>query len=380
MSDRGRLLGGVSALFLLAGCTASTSPTASTSSEPSSSPSASASASAESSPSASATAAPSASAPAIAGLPVHNGEVGVGYLAVTFAAKNGTPPYSWSVASGTVPPGLSLSPAGALTGKNTTAGVFSFVAKVTDSAGGTASGNVKLTVFPAFAATSLCAKACNVGAQCTACGTFGKISGGAGPYTYKLVSGLTPAGMQWNKALSLVGPFPAPPPPNLAAGPPPPPQPFTVQVTDDFGVTKTVTAYWNVFTGVDFGTSTSAGCYNGPGSCSDSSLTYSGGNPADNMAVVVVKACYDDPNAKYVCSDDAGAGPLASYLPPGWSAKASGGTVTVGMDCGNPDTCAAKTGYPGWYGDVYIVLRDKGACVAPANVQSPQTADVNIDI
>jgi len=383
MSGSRRLVGGLAAFLLVSACTVSTTPTASTSTQPSPSPSPSASPSAVASASPSPIPTPPAAAGvAIAALPVHNGEVGVGFLAVTLAAKDGTGPYTWSIASGQLAPGLALSTAGVITGTSTAAGTFAFTAKVTDSAGTSATGKATITVFPAFAVSQPCATMCIVGAGCTVCGSFGKLAGGAGPYTYKVVGGAAPSGMTWNR-LSVAGPFPTPPPPpppSTTTAPPPPPPGISVQVTDGFGVTKTVTARWNIFTRVDFGTSTNAGCYNGPGSCSDSSLTYSGGNPSDNMVVVVVKACYDDPNATYICSDDVGAGPLASYLPPAWTATANGGTVTVGMDCGNPDACLPKTGYAGWYGDVFIVVRDKGACVAPGNSLSTQTADVNIDI
>lgn len=288
-----------------------------------------------------------------------------------------------------MPPGLTLSPAGVVTGTNTAAGKFTFTAKVADSTGATATATQGMTVFPPFAATSLCAKGCNVGVGCTTCGTFGAISGGAGPYVFKLLSGTTPPGMNWNGRLSLIGGFPAPPPPNFSAGPPPPPLPFTVSVTDDFQVTRTVTAYWNVFSAVDFVQNSGApyaGCYQpGSGSCtiaaSGYSLTYTLGNPSDNIAVVVVKSCYDNPNAQLLCSDDPGAGPLSSYIPPGWTAAAKNGALTVGMNCGNPDQCGAKTGTAGqWFGDVFIVLVDKGACVAPASSRSALTADVNIDI
>jgi hypothetical protein len=37
---------------------------------------------------------------AITSLPVHNGEVGIGYLAVTLQATGGSGSYKWSVASG----------------------------------------------------------------------------------------------------------------------------------------------------------------------------------------------------------------------------------------------------------------------------------------
>ncbi|MGD0987178.1 MAG: choice-of-anchor D domain-containing protein [Candidatus Sulfotelmatobacter sp.] len=61
------------------------------------------------------------------------GSHGFAYLA-NLAAAGGTPPYSWSLASGTLPTGLSLSSAGALTGPvNAATGNYSFTVKVVDS-------------------------------------------------------------------------------------------------------------------------------------------------------------------------------------------------------------------------------------------------------
>ena len=376
-------------VMVLAACTSSSSPTANVS--PLQSPSAASTPSETASPSAVAIPIPSPAGPAlaIASMPVHNGEVGVGYLAVTLTAKNGAPPYAWSVSTGALPPGLTLSGGGVITGKNTQSGTFAFTVKVTDYAGATALGKIGMTVFSPFAVSQPCSTYCNVGVGCTVCGAFGSYSGGAGPYTFKIVSGTPPPGMGW-KQLSLTGAFPPPPPPNITAGPPPPATPFTVQVTDGFSVSKTVTAYWNIFPAANFvpdpnGGPPSGGCYSpGSGVCDNvstgSPISYTLGNPVDKISVVVVKACFDDPNATYICSTDSGAQPLAYYIPPGWYGTAKGGAVTVGMNCGNPDQCTPKTGGVQWYGDVYIVLVDKGACVAPSATQSALTVDVNIDI
>ena len=51
----------------------------------------------------------------------------------TFAATGGTAPYSFEVVSGTLPPGLSLSTAGELTGIPSAAGTSSFTVEVTDT-------------------------------------------------------------------------------------------------------------------------------------------------------------------------------------------------------------------------------------------------------
>ncbi len=79
-------------------------------------------------------------------LPV--GTLGSAYSA-TLAATGGTSPYAWSISSGQMPPGLSLSPAsGAISGTPATAGSYNFTATVTDSASPqkTASQALVLTV------------------------------------------------------------------------------------------------------------------------------------------------------------------------------------------------------------------------------------------
>lgn len=66
--------------------------------------------------------------------PLPSGTVGVVYSGVQFAATGGTPPYTFSVATGsTLPAGLTLDAAGNLTGTPTTEGNYSFGISVTDS-------------------------------------------------------------------------------------------------------------------------------------------------------------------------------------------------------------------------------------------------------
>ncbi len=61
-----------------------------------------------------------------------DGTVGVGYSA-NLTASGGTPSYAWSVLSGQLPAGLSLSGTGTISGTPTTAGTFGFTLQVADS-------------------------------------------------------------------------------------------------------------------------------------------------------------------------------------------------------------------------------------------------------
>src|SRR5689334_13833053 len=69
------------------------------------------------------------------------GYVGSNYTSTTLTASGGSGSgYTWSVASGSsLPGGITLSPAGVLSGKPTTAGAASFSVTVTDSAKNSAS-------------------------------------------------------------------------------------------------------------------------------------------------------------------------------------------------------------------------------------------------
>ena len=74
-----------------------------------------------------------------------NGTNGTNY-SQAFAATGGTAPYSWSVASGALPGGLSLSGAGLLSGTPTNAGTFNFTVQVTDAASARATNSFSLTI------------------------------------------------------------------------------------------------------------------------------------------------------------------------------------------------------------------------------------------
>jgi hypothetical protein len=70
---------------------------------------------------------------------------GVAY-SQSLAATGGTAPYTWTIASGTPPPGLSLSATGILSGTPTTAGDYIFTVQAADAASRTATQSLGVTV------------------------------------------------------------------------------------------------------------------------------------------------------------------------------------------------------------------------------------------
>jgi hypothetical protein len=73
------------------------------------------------------------------------------YQATVFVT-GGVPPYTWTLLDGTLPPGLSLnSSSGAIAGKPTVAGAFSFQAQINDAHADTVSGGLSINVSTAQA-------------------------------------------------------------------------------------------------------------------------------------------------------------------------------------------------------------------------------------
>jgi hypothetical protein len=131
---------------------ASTSPTPADSPTPSTAPSPKAS--------------PSPAKLIIRTLPYHMGEVGVTYGTVVLVAAGGVKPYKWTIQGGALPPGLALSKGGSTTGKPTTAGNFSFVVRLDDSAGAAAGAPSSIMVFHQLAFGPPPTYVCSGGISC----------------------------------------------------------------------------------------------------------------------------------------------------------------------------------------------------------------------
>jgi hypothetical protein len=116
----------------------------------------------------------------------------------TLAAAGGSPAYTWSVSSGSLPPGLSLGSSGAISGTPTQGGGFAFNVTVNDSAipqqSKTAALSISVNETPLKITTSSLA-AGTAGSSYSQ--TLG-VSGGYPGYTWSIASGSLPTGVTLN--------------------------------------------------------------------------------------------------------------------------------------------------------------------------------------
>jgi large repetitive protein len=168
--------------------------------------------------------------------PRPGGEVGVSYTD-TLTVTGGTSPFTWSISSGSLPPGLSLgASSGKITGTPTTAGTYAFTVKVTDNAGLSATEDTSITIVPA---PSLTFGPPPGGWTNTVYSDTLTATGGTTPYTFSATSGSLPTGL----SLSASGVISGTP---TATGT----SAFTVKLTDPNGQTTTKATSITIATGV----------------------------------------------------------------------------------------------------------------------------------
>ena len=154
------------------------------------------------------------------------GEVGVSYSNPAFTANDGTGPFSWSVLSGSLPAGLTLSAAGVLSGLPTAAGSSTFTVQVTDAQANTATQALTLVIVAAPVLGNAAPPNGQVGVVYSNQLT---VQGGTGPFLWSISSGALPAGLTLGGATGLLSGTPT------AAGA----STFTVSVSDAFGQSAT---------------------------------------------------------------------------------------------------------------------------------------------
>jgi hypothetical protein len=127
---------------------------------------------------------------------------------VQLIAAGGTPPYTWSIAWGALPRGLTLSPQGLISGTASVAGSFMFDAEVQDSAAPPLAaeatftlnvlppGTQVLTITTAVLPNGITGAAYN--AQLAA-------NGGTPPYTWTISAGMLPIGLSLSTGGAITG-------------------------------------------------------------------------------------------------------------------------------------------------------------------------------
>ncbi|WP_180979490.1 putative Ig domain-containing protein [Janthinobacterium sp. AD80] len=126
----------------------------------------------------------------------------------TFTAAGGTAPYSYSISSGSLPPGLSLNAAtGVLSGTTNVAGSFPFSIKVSDSSTGTGapfsatSSYTMVVAAPTLTLTPASLAGIRIAEAYSQAFTAG---GGVAPYVYTLSSGTLPTGLALDVATGVL--------------------------------------------------------------------------------------------------------------------------------------------------------------------------------
>lgn len=275
------------------------------------------------------------------------------YTTVAMTATGGVQPYHWSVAAGVLPPGLTLSDSGTVSGQPSAAGTYGFTVEASDSGDSKAAIAGVITVAPPLNASLIpaCAKYCVVELGCVnVCGNFGQLNGGVGPFAYKVTAGQVPAGTTLS-ALSLKGTFTG-----LTGY-----LQFSVQVTDALGAASTVSPTFWMYPHVSLAGATCQSNQRQGGKCTVT-LGYQGGTPGQQLSLVATAwtgdpRCYN-PFGSQVCPQP----DLAVAYQPG------GLVVTLTYK---------GTGVPYTFGKLAVRLTSSDPCAQGARCTADATITVN---
>jgi hypothetical protein len=152
---------------------------------------------------------------------VTSGEVGAQFNSPGMTVTGGTAPYTFSVATGTLPMGLTLNAStGAITGTPQSAGTFTI--QVKDANGVIAAGTCPFTIIPGPSVTCSTTNSGQTGVPFSSPAMT--VTGGTAPYTFSIATGTLPSGLTLNASTGAITGTPS------TAGT------FTVQVKDANGI------------------------------------------------------------------------------------------------------------------------------------------------
>ncbi len=153
-----------------------------------------------------------------------NAPIGVAY-SQTLTADGGTPPVTFAVTSGSLPPGLSLAPAGGLTGTPSATGSFAFTVRATATGG--CFVDRPYTVAVACPAMAVLPATLTDGLVGSAFAQSVSASDGIAPFAWTIASGSLPAGLSLDPGTGMISGTPSTAATSV----------FTLRVTDAFGCT-----------------------------------------------------------------------------------------------------------------------------------------------
>jgi uncharacterized protein (TIGR03437 family) len=133
------------------------------------------------------------------------GTIGAAYNQ-SFTATGGAAPYAFSILNGALPPGLSLSSSGALTGTPTTRGNYVFQAGATDANGCTGTRSYTLVINnPACPSITVNPAALPAGTTGVVYNQTLTATGGAAAYSFSITTGTLPSGLSLSASGNLSG-------------------------------------------------------------------------------------------------------------------------------------------------------------------------------
>ncbi|WP_301869275.1 putative Ig domain-containing protein [Stenotrophomonas indicatrix] len=142
--------------------------------------------------------------PAPGNLPMNYGTA----TTINFASSGGTAPYSYALAAGSLPVGVSFNSAGVLSGTPTVPGNYNIAVRAADSSTGAGAPfalQQNYTIVVATPAIAIDPPSLPNGSAGVAYNAQLSSSGGIAPYSYSLLSGALPVGMSFNSAGALTG-------------------------------------------------------------------------------------------------------------------------------------------------------------------------------
>lgn len=141
-------------------------------------------------------------------------------------STEGTGPYTWTVVDGELPPGLTLSETGLLSGTPTSEGTYTFTAQVTDATGSTSTQEQTVEIASSLTITTTTLPDGELNAEYS---ERLERAGGAAPISWSVIDGTLPPGLSLDAETGELTGTPT------TAGT----YTFTIRATDDNGITAT---------------------------------------------------------------------------------------------------------------------------------------------